>query len=91
MFRKFMVSNRKGHVEFISEGIFGKYSKRSNFDAFFRPSTLKTKSFFRKKLRVGYVYKEESFDTIFNMGYGGTYRTPPHALCVGKITHAFKG
>ena len=23
-----------------------------------------------KKLRVGYVYIEESFDTIFNVGYG---------------------
>ena len=23
-----------------------------------------------KKIRVGYVYKEESFDTIFNMDYG---------------------
>ena len=29
--------------------------------------------FFKKKLRVGYVYIEESFDTIFNMGYGGAY------------------
>ena len=48
------------------------------FDAFFRPSTLKT-DFLKKKLRVGYVYIEESFDTIFQhrlwagawvMGYG---------------------
>ena len=23
-----------------------------------------------KKLRIGYVYIEETFDTIFNMGYG---------------------
>ena len=37
---------------------------------FFRPSTLKTEKFFQKKLRVGYVYIEESFDTIFNMGLG---------------------
>ena len=37
----------------------------ANFDAFFRPSTLKTEK------RVGYVYIEESFDTIFNMSYGG--------------------
>ena len=28
-------------------------------------------TFFQKNLRVGYVYIEESFDTIFNMGYGG--------------------
>ena len=25
---------------------------------------------FKDKLRVSYVYIEESFDTIFNMGYG---------------------
>ena len=65
------VSNRvKGCVEFIYKGIFGKYSKmkilglkRSNLYAFFRPSALKTE-------KKGYVYIEESFDTIFNMGYG---------------------
>ena len=28
-------------------------------------------------LRVGYVYIEESFDTIFNMGYGGGVQRPP--------------
>ena len=28
-------------------------------------------NFFQQKSRVGYVYIEESFDTIFNMGYGG--------------------
>ena len=82
-------------MELISEGIFGKYSKMKIF--FFKgqilmpfsglaPSKLK---FFSKKLRVGFVYIEESFDSIFNMGYGGP--TGPHALCVGKITHAFKG
>ena len=39
-----------------------------------------------------YVYIEESFNTIFNMGYGGpTGLPPPHALCVEKITYAFKG
>jgi len=68
------------------------YFKRSNFDAFFRPSTLKTDFFSKKKLRVGYVYREESFDIIFNMGYGGAYSPPPpHGLCVGKITHGLKG
>ena len=25
----------------------------------------------KEKIRVGYVYIEESYDTIFNMGYGG--------------------
>ena len=76
-------------MEFISE----KYSKikilvlksfkMSNFDAFFNPSST----------IVGYVYIEESFDTIFNMGYGegGGYRAPPHGLCVGKTTHGLKG
>ena len=29
------------------------------------------KTFSKKKLSVGYVYIEESFDTIFNMDYGG--------------------
>ena len=37
---------------------------------FFRPSTLKTENVLIR-LRVGYVCIEESFDTIFNMGYGG--------------------
>ena len=32
------------------------------------PSKLKI---FQQKLMVGYVYIEESFDNIFNMGYGG--------------------
>ena len=39
----------------------------SNFEAFFMPSTFKTEI---KKLRVGYVYIEESFVTIFNIGNG---------------------
>ena len=47
-----------------------KFWKRVNFNAFFRPSNLKTERF-STKLRVGYVYIEESLDTIFNMGYGG--------------------
>ena len=38
------------------------------------PSRLKKVS---TKLRVVYVYIEESFDTIFNMGYGGHTTTPP--------------
>ena len=33
--------------------------------------------FFQQNLRVGYVYIEESFDTIFNMGYGGGRTVPP--------------
>ena len=31
------------------------FEKRLNFDAFFRPSTLKTEIFFKKYSRVGYV------------------------------------
>ena len=34
-------------------------------------ATTKLKNF-QKKIRVGYVY----IDTIFNMGYGGTYNAP---------------
>ena len=46
------------------------FLKRANFDAFFRPSTLKSEIFSHKKIKVGYVYIMESFDTIFNIGYG---------------------
>ena len=47
----------------------------------------------KKKIRVGYVYIEESFDTIFNMGYGGgAYNArAPHGLWIGKIAHGRKG
>ena len=49
------------------------------FKAFFRPGALKTEKKFETNLTVGYVYLEESFDTIFNMGYGGggVQRPPP--------------
>ena len=68
-------------MEFISEGIFVKYSKiiilgfkllkkSQILRPFFRPSALKTYFFFQKNLTVGYMYIEESFDTNFNMGYG---------------------
>ena len=43
------------------------------------PSNLKIK----KKVRVGYVYIEESFDTIFNMGYCT-------GLLLGKIAHGLQ-
>ena len=45
------------------------FLKRSNVEAFFRPSTLKTEnvSFFSNK---GRLYIEESFDTISPLGYG---------------------
>ena len=34
--------------------------------------------FFSKIIRVGYVFLEKSFDTIFIMGYGGeVYNAPP--------------
>ena len=39
-----------------------------------------------KKLRVGYAYVEESFDTIFKMGYVGG-----GGSCNGKIAHGRKG
>ena len=42
------------------------------------------------KVKVGYVYIEESFDTIFNMGYGEAYNAPQHGLWVGKIAHERK-
>ena len=72
-------------MEFIFEGIFGKYLKYLKSFLFrifekgqifmpvsgLAPSKLKIK----KKIRVGYVYIEESFDTINSMGYGG--RTTP--------------
>ena len=41
------------------------------------PSKLKI---VKKKIRVGYVYIEESFDTIFNMGNRGAYRAHPPLL-----------
>ena len=57
-------------MEFISEGSwFLNFRKRSNFEAFFRFSTQRTKNV-TKKLRVSYVFVEELFDTIFNMVYG---------------------
>ena len=54
------------------------------------PSKLKM---FSTKIRVGYVYIEESFDTIFNMGYGGRTTPPPLllGLWVCKIAHGRKG
>ena len=47
-----------------------------------------------KKFRVGYVYIEESFDTIFNMGYrseGVQHPAHGHGLWVGKIAHGLEG
>ena len=45
-----------------------KFFKKSKFGAFIRPSTLKTEIFLKKF--KGRLYIEESFDTIFNIGYG---------------------
>ena len=56
------------------------FLKRSNFDAFVRPRTLKTEIFSKKKSRVGYVCIEESFDTLFNMGYGSGKSTMPESV-----------
>ena len=46
-----------------------------------------------KKVRGSNVYEEESFDTIFNMGYGGGEQrhAPPPGLLVGKIAHGREG
>ena len=56
-----------------------KYAKKglksSNLDAFFRPSTLKT-DLFKKKLRVGYVYIEESYHFQYGL-WGGGLQEPP--------------
>ena len=35
----------------------------------------KVNNFSKKNLRVSYVYVEESFDTIFSMGYGSVKST----------------
>ena len=94
--KNLFTKGQKGCVEFIYEGIFGKHSKKKfwfwnfwnskieieNCDALFRPSTLKTEDFFLNILRVGYVYIEESFDTIFDMVYGGGRRgvQRPHPM-----------
>ena len=45
------------------------FLEKIKFDAFSWPSTLNTENLI-KKLRLGYVYIKESFDTIFNMDYG---------------------
>ena len=59
------------------------FLKRSNFDAFFRTSTLKT-VFFQYKSWLGYEYIEESFDTIFKMGYGRGVQHPPPSMDYGS-------
>ena len=40
--------------------------------------------------RVGYVYIEESFDTMFRVIGGDVQRPPPHGLWFGKIAHGRK-
>ena len=55
---------------------------------FSTPSTNKTE---KKNLGGSYVYAEESFDTIFNVGYWGTTPPIPHGLWVGKIAHGWEG
>ena len=47
------------------------------YGLFYAYANPKTKNLFQQKLWVGYVYIEESFDTIFNMGYGGRTTPPP--------------
>ena len=36
------------------------------------------------KKKVGYVCIEESFDTIFNKGYGGGVQRPPPPMDIGS-------
>ena len=43
-----------------------KFLKKVKFWSLFRPSTLETE--IKKEQKIGYVYIEESFDVIFNMG-----------------------
>ena len=58
-----------------------KFLKKVKFWGLFPAYHPQNWNFVQKKLRVGYVYIEESFDTIFDMGYGGgAYRTPPPCL-----------
>ena len=45
--------------------------KRLNLEVLFRPSTHRPEILFLRNLRVGYLYIEESFNIIFNMGQGG--------------------
>ena len=42
----------------------------------FRPSTFKTENF-SKKIKGPLCVNKGTFDTIFNMGYGGGVRHPP--------------
>ena len=46
-------------------------------------ATSKLKIYLKKKIRVSCVYIKESFDTIFNMGYGGR-TTPPSPMDYGS-------
>ena len=49
---------------------------------FFKPSTLKNDFF---NLRVGYVYMEKSFDTIFNKGGGVQQPSPLPPIGYGSV------
>ena len=55
---------------------------------FLRPSTLKTEIF---SLRGSYVYVEESYKNIFNMGYGGGVQRSPAPPPIGKIFRGLEG
>ena len=74
--------------EWTSKKVFGKYSKiknlvltilkRSNFEAFFRPSTLKNE--IKKNKGMLCVYRSiVSYHFQFGFG-GGAYSAPPHEL-----------
>ena len=47
-----------------------KFLKKLKFWDLFQAERPQNWQFFQQNLRVGYVYIEESVDTIFNMGYG---------------------
>ena len=46
-----------------------KFMKKGQIFRPSRPSTLKTEHFFKKTLRIGYLYKEELLSNTLNMGY----------------------
>ena len=83
---KFLVSK---YTLFCKKGMWNPFPKKVlaniqklRFLAFFRPSNLKTENVF---LRVGHVYKEESFSATFNMSYGINKVLHYLWLWVGKI------
>ena len=78
-------------MEFISERVFGKYSKMkilglkwSNFEAFLRHSTLKTGNFFKKNVMVAYVHIVYYTCQFSEESKGGGWNPPTPDLAVPK-------